>query len=284
MGLKRKIEDISNFLTDKKFLNKNIGDFGKLPHQIFNESEPVFVLSTGRCGTKLLTKLFEIACEEDIHHEPDPQMIFASRFVHENRDKGIDVRKSAFLGGRYELLKGAYLKGYRYIETNNQITFFADAILDLIPQTKFIHLIRHPGDFVRSGIRRKYYECHDYDDGRIQSDDSALWKSYSQLQKIGWLWNETNTIVEVWKKTIFGKNVLTVNSEDLFSDAAIFQSICDFLELPIPENNKVKKIIDRPVNVQTKGNFPHFEQWSDEDKIALKKIAPLGYTYGFFSD
>lgn len=284
MGLKRKIEDISNFLSDKKYLNRKVYDYGNLPDQIFKDSEPVFVLSTGRCGTKLLTKLFETTVDGPVHHEPNPRMIYASRYAYEYKDAGIEMRKSAFLGGRYELLKDAYLKGKRYFETNNQITFFADSILEMIPKVKFIHLIRHPGDFVRSGIRRKYYNGHDYDDGRIRLKDKHLWDTYSQIQKIGWLWNETNGIIEDWKKNKIGENVITIQSELLFTDQSIFQSICNFVGITSPSENKIKQVLEKPVNVQTKGRFPTYEKWSVENKNELKKIAPLGYTYGYFSD
>ena len=284
MGFKRKIEDISNYISEKKYLERSISDFGSLPEELFEKSDPVFVLSTGRCGTKLLTNLFETSVDWPVHHEPNPRMIYASRYVYENMDNGIEIRKSSFLGGRYELLKDAYLKGKRYIETNNQITFFADAILELIPMARFIHLIRHPGDFVRSGIRRNYYICHDYDDGRIRLRDNELWDSYTQIQKVGWLWNETNAIIEKWKENNIGNNVITVKSEHLFTDPSVFLSICDFVGIPLPADNKINQVIERPVNVQTKGKFLKYEKWSDEDKDALQKIATLGYKYKFFSD
>jgi hypothetical protein len=284
MGIKRKIEDISNFMSEKKYLDQKISDFGLLPNQIFKDSDPIFVLSTGRCGTKLLTKLFEISVNGEVHHEPSPRMIYSSRYVYENQNAGINVRKSAFLGGRYELLKDAYIKGNRYIETNNQITFFADAILDLMPKTKFIHLIRHPGDFVRSGIRRKYYNGHDYDDGRIRLGETQLWDSYSNIQKIGWLWNETNAMIENWKAEDFGNCVITVKSEDLFTDTSGFRSICEFLKIAAPSDRTIKKVIQKPVNVQRKGRFPSYIEWSEDDVSALKQIAPLGNSYGYFKE
>ena len=41
------------------------------------------------------------------------------------------------------------------------------ALGELFPKAKFIQLVRHPGDFVRSGIRRKYYSGNENDDSRI---------------------------------------------------------------------------------------------------------------------
>ena len=283
MGFKGKIEDISNYMAKKKFLERSITDYSSLPKEIFKKSDPVFVLSTGRCGTKLLTKLFETSVSWPVHHEPQPMMNYASRYAYENKDNGIEIRKSSIFSGRYELLRDAYLKGERYIETNNQISFFADAILELMPMTKFIHLIRHPGDFVRSGIRRNYYIGHDYDDGRIWLRDNQLWQSYSQIQKVGWLWNETNAIIEEWKENKIGNNVITVKSEHLFTDPSVYRSICDFVDIPSPTDKKIKQVIEKPVNVQTKGNFPKYDQWKSDQKKELYFIAPLGEIYGYLS-
>ena len=283
MGLKRKIADISNYLSGKKYLDLEVKDFQNLPFKIFQETSPVFVLSTGRCGTKLLTNLFEITDGSNVYHEPHPQMIYASRYAYENLDEGIKIRKSAFFGARYELLKDAFLKNQRYIETNNQITFFADAIYDLIPHSIFIHLIRHPGDFVRSGIRRKYYNGHDYDDGRILLNDVQKWESYSEIQKVGWLWNETNSVIEKWKSVIPQNNVYTCRSEGLFSDPTEFQNICEFIGIDSPDSGQIENIIKKPANVQKKGSFPKYNDWSNDDQNELKGIAELGYKYAYFN-
>lgn len=283
MGIKHKLEDITHYLTDKKYLEKDVRDYQNLAFQIFSKSNPVFVLSTGRCGTKLLTKLFEASKSGEVHHEPHPRMIYASRYVYERMEQGIEIRRSAFIGGRYELLKDAFLKNRVYIETNNQITFFADAIHSLLPNSRFIHLVRHPGDFVRSGIRRKYYNGHDYDDGRIVPANNEDWDSFSDIQKIGWLWNETNQVIENWKNDIPKDKIHSCKAEDLFSDPASFQSTCEFCELDSLDINQIDKIIRKPENVQRKGSFPIYSDWSDDQKNELTAVAPLGFTYGYFS-
>ena len=60
--------------------------------------------------------------------------------------------------------------------------------------------MRHPGDFVRTGIRREYYRGNEKDDSRITplADDEIYnsWANLSDIQKIGWLWNTTNDFIE----------------------------------------------------------------------------------------
>jgi len=53
MIIKEKSKDIYNFLSGKKYLDKKVDDYSELAPMIFRGSKPVFVLSTGRCGTIL---------------------------------------------------------------------------------------------------------------------------------------------------------------------------------------------------------------------------------------
>ncbi|MBH49958.1 MAG: hypothetical protein CMG69_04305 [Candidatus Marinimicrobia bacterium] len=286
MDLIDKFKKVTNTFYKFRFLKNREIDFGVLPNNIFYDSEPIFVLSTGRCGTKFLSKLFKIINAGLVYHEPYPKLTYASKFIYDNMDKDLTSRKSAFISSRFELIKDSFLKNKRYIETNPNITFFADAINELFPNCRFIHLIRHPGDFVRSGIRRKYYQNHDYDDGRIipLNIKTSNWESYSQIKKIGWLWNETNQLVENWKGSFHPEKIITVKSEELFNDLSEFEKICQFCMIKTSNITKLTKQYNIPVNVQKKGSFPPFDQWSISQKKELYDKAPLGIVYGYLKD
>ena len=286
MDLVEKFKDIYKYFFKQQNLTIKNVDNKLLPSKIFKETKPIFVLSTGRCGTKLLSNLFIAVKAGEVYHSPDPKLTYASKYIYENFEQSSKIRKSAFISGRFEILKECYLKNNRYIETNHHISFFADAVNELFPKCKFIHLIRHPGDFVRSGIRRNYYKNHDYDDGRIMPGNIEWkeWESYSHIQKVGWLWNETNQMIEDWKGNINSEKLITIMAEDLFNDPSEFEKISDFCELKILNIDKINQIIKSPINVQTKGNFPKYDQWTSEQKKELQKIAPLGEKYGYLSD
>ena len=184
--------DIRNYFKTARYLEtREVTNYLDLPKKIFIETEPVFVLSTGRCGTELLVRLFKIAKAGIILHEPRPLVLLASKMAYEMNEEQLYAKKMVFLGARYDLLKHAYLCEKRYIETSNRMTFFADAIYDLFPRSKFIHLVRHPGSFVRSGIRRNYYTGNENDEGRLTPTESDpiynQWNNLSQIRKIGWL-------------------------------------------------------------------------------------------------
>ena len=157
-----------NDLKHRAKLHGHLENSEALPQEIMAEAEPIFVLSTGRVGTMLLTRLFELEQGLHIEHEALPEMLLAGKTAYDTGD--ISFAKGAFIAGRYEAIRDYKLRGLRYVETNNRLTFFAPAMAELFPKAKFIHLLRHPDSFVSSGIQRNWYTGKTItDEGRIPS-------------------------------------------------------------------------------------------------------------------
>lgn len=246
---------------------------------------PCFVLSTGRSGTLLLTNVLELAERCAPHHEPRPELYRPSRLAYERIQAEPDLFREILKSAREEYLLAAARREQVYVETNNQITFFAPIIRDIFPRAVFLHLVRHPGSFVRSGIRRRWYTGeHSHDIGRIvpmNGKARELWGEWSLIEKNGWLWNETNRFIETFKKTLPDDAVLTVKAEEFFADPAVSLAIADFLDVGPLEPRRVAAVLRRPANVQKKGTFPPYRDWSDADKARLKAVAPLAEHYGY---
>jgi len=285
MIIRNKLIDAFKYLKNQKYKEMAVEDYSALPELIFNNLESIFVLSTGRCGTELLERLFKLIPGNYIYHEPKPELIYSSKLAHQLGSNGIEARKLGFLSARYEILKKAYLHQKRYIETNHHLTFYADAISEILPKAKFIHLVRHPASFVRSGIRRNYYIHHDYDDGRIiplpEYKISSDWEFFGQLKKISWLWNETNQHIEDFKTTIPSSRILTMKSEKLFEYVDGFEQILTFLNMNVVSPGKISRLISRPRNIQYKGSFPRFSAWSEKQKSELRDTAILAADYNY---
>lgn len=278
--------DVKNYFRMGRYLEtREVDDYLSLPYRVFAEMDPVFVLSTGRCGTELLVRLFKGVKSVMATHEPTPRVYVGSRMAYEMGREEMDARKLAFLSARYDILKHAFLSQKRYVETGNRMTFFADAIAELFPRSGFLHVVRHPGSFVRSGMRRNYYAGNENDDGRLvptSSDPvSRDWNEFTRIEKVGWLWNETNRFIENIKAGLENNRVLLVKSEEMFTDAVVFMKICDFLRLDAPQITKIERIISRPRNVQRRGAFPPYEAWTDEQKQQLTSVTQLASTYGY---
>jgi len=283
------LRDVKAYIKDQRYKHKkDISDYSELPSEMFKEMAPIFVVSTGRAGSELLVKLFKKSNAGTVFHEPEPRMFLGSKLAYELGENQLDAKKIAFLNARFTLLRTAYLNDERYIETNNRTTFFMDAIAEIFPNSKFIHIIRHPGGFVRSGIRRNYYRGNELDFGRItpitSNPVSQQWDSLSQLEKIAWLWNETNDLIENVKSTLSKNRVFTLNSDELFKDPIMFQKMSTFLGLSDLDLNSISTIIKKPVNKQKQGIVVPWQSWDNQKINSLKKWTPLGRQYGFWSE
>lgn len=252
--------------------------------ELQSKYSPVFVLSTGRCGTEYLTKIFALNEQIDVFHSPHPELLLVSKFAYENYNSQQEVTKHIFESARIELMLESYLRSKIFVETNNKITFFAYAINELYPKSKFIHLVRHPGDFVRSGIRRKWYNkstLHDL--GRITpSDDKIEFSKFNDIQKISWLWNETNLFIEEFKEKLNDSaRCLTIKAEDLFGNISIIDSIFEFVGAEKMAGRKFYSTINEKVNVQENVAFPKYIDWGEEKKGFLKEICTLADKYNY---
>jgi len=239
---------------------------------------PVFFLSTGRCGTKWFSDLLSYNKSLMVLHSPVPSLAIQSKLAYNvfNNERvsesELNLLKEIYFAGREQFLRYSYKTGKRYIETNNYITFFAPILIELFPDAKFVHLFRHPGEFVRSGIRRNYYTSANYDDIKrispTSKDRNNNWDSFSQLEKVSWLWNETNLFIENFKSK-YSENCFDFNFNNLSKESVI--SLLEFLNIDI--NGKIiSKSLIRKSNIQKQGAFPKYENWDENNKTDFLKI------------
>lgn len=236
-------------------LHGHLKDSEVLPEDVLANAAPVFVLSTGRVGTMLLTRLFELERGLHIEHEALPEMLYTGKLAYAD-PSNIEFTKGAFMAGRYEAIRDCQLQNLRYVETNNRLTFFAPAMAALFPNAKFIHLLRHPDSFVSSGIQRNWYTGKTItDEGRIApAKDLGIER---QEDKIAWLWNATNAFIDDFKAGAGKDRTLTVRSEDLFSNAEEAERILNWLDFKA-DKRSIQKVLNTPVNSSRKKKHGRF--------------------------
>ena len=211
---------------------------------------PVFVLSTGRCGTKWLTELLRQDQRVWVNHSDYPELVRHSRLAYEQYEESPRVFQEIIRATRDGYILDAHRRNRVYIETNNRITFFAYAIRAVYPEARFIHLIRHPGDFVRSGIRREWYHGERHDVGRIRNVCNPVeWETMTDIERIAWLWNETNQYIEDFLVTLDNPDIfLKVKAEEMFSDVEIGVRICEFVGAEI-RRHSIASMLDRKIDI-----------------------------------
>ena len=240
---------------------------------------PVFFLSTGRCGTDFIRSILLIDKNIDVYHEPMPRLGYASKYAYDNKMKA-DAMALAILAARFEYISTSYLLDRVYAETNNRMTFFALGIFSLFPQAKFVFVTRHPGAFVRSGIRRGYFEEGGafLMDGKIAlNDDSTM----SQIECVARLWNDTNQYIEEFLPVVPTSQVMRLRAEDCFRDVQVLQRLFEFVGGKCWNPAKVEQLMKKPRNTQQSGTFPGYQEWTPEMRNQLAAQALLAEKYGY---
>lgn len=270
-------EDIYSVI--KYGFSKRKGTIFSIRKDSFNGlSSPIFFLSTGRTGTKWFADLFRHASGTLVFHAPTPdlsiQSVFAYTLFSKNNFSINDDQKTAlkeiFLSAREEQLRYSFKTKKKYIETNNYITFFAPILANLFPDAKFIHLYRHPGEFVRSALDRNYYAQEDPGLIRRIKPISGIyyeqWNQLSQLEKSAWLWNETNSFIEKFKSTLRSHRMIDINLNDLNINK--IKAINEFIGTEM-KDSIIKKRLSRKSNIQKVRNSEPYSRWNETHKMIL---------------
>ncbi len=199
----------------------------------------VFALNTGRCGSMTLAKVLAQHPQITALHEPIPRLIEFSpmAYVHPNSDQ----TRLVIYVARNDLIGTVNGQGKLYVETANKLTFFAYALARLYPQSKFIHLMRHPVDVIKSGIRRKWYDGHSWDVGRITPQsgrvNGAGWQELPVSHKVAWNWVETNRFIFEFMDTLPPHRKMTLRLEEM---EKTLPELWRFLEVPPLANPRIE--------------------------------------------
>lgn len=271
----------------KKIVSKKKHGFSHIHHVdtgflefFFQTYAPIFVLNTGRSGSSLLHKVFRSFDSIKAYHEAPPNLFLQSNYAYHNQYQELVLQKM-FETARIELMLEAAVNNKRYLETNQCMVFFCRQILLLFPQAKFIHVVRHPGDFVRSAITKGWHKNDSvWEMGRIRMENENDWKKLSQIQKLGWVWYHTNEFIEAFAND-FPENNMLVRLEDLVSHRKSFNNVLKFLgEKKVGTNRykelfskKVNKVIvhqNEPENMFKNPNYPKYADWPENDQEQLK--------------
>lgn len=259
----------------KKLKSIGLHDFRKN----MKELSPTFILSTGRCGTKWVDELFKTDSKIVSIHHIHPVMRSQGKIAYERNyskcnDSEKELIKEMFLAGREEVFLQAMKVEKNIVFTDSRMTFFAEVIFDLFPKAKFVHLHRHPGDVVRSGLNRGWYTLDSQSElNRIEpQEDSPYyneWDEMSSVEKNAWLWSETNQ----WILDFFDKVPEDQKMELSFDrwSAEVIHEFCSFCNVDL-STSKIERRMSKKVNIQKHQKVGHYTTWSAEDRKKLKDI------------
>jgi len=246
----------------------------------------IFVLSTGRAGTMQLSALLDISPGILALHEPPPVLLKAGIDAYYegcDHDKWNPVVHAA----RDELIAFANHHNQIYVETNNRLTFLAQALAAAYPASKFIHLHRHPYEVVQSGMNRNWYKNNPLDPMRIipvSGDPHAeLWDSYAPWEKIAWFWSRANQESALFLRGLPDERGFELRSKDIFDmNMGSIQRLFDFIGVSNPGSSAICKALRARPNAYRQKRHAKSYRLSPDQQAAVTSIAgviasELGY-------
>lgn len=261
--------------------------------EMYNEYAPVFILSTGRAGSKFLPELLNLSSPIAAYHEPRPTLEYFSHYAYRHQGE-TGILTQMIDAVRMESILEDYIKDKIYVESNQCLTFFAPVLAQLFKKSKFVHVVRHPGGFVRSAVRKGWHKNDTiWESGRLKMADEQQWAGMDQIERLSWLWNMTNRFIDDFKCTIPRERTAFFKLEDLSTDAGAVKELLRFIggqEIPGTavkkmQTTRVNELYigpDEPPNMKKIANFPKYPEWNDELKEKLKShTQALAESYGY---
>ena len=210
------------------------------------ETDPYFVMSTGRTGTTFLTEFLNrhfpsLGCFQ----EPRPSWVFNvySNLYCEGRLKRVrKIVKNYFIASRNRLVKN--FTGRQYIEINPFIYGMGDIFKEAFGEIKILHLVRHPLSFISSALNFRSQgwraHCVDLPIWNLNVEiawrkQQICWRKLSKIQRKAWQWCYINDKIQSYQEIC--KEYLCVKFEDLLSEEhtlreETMKKILSFLKLP----------------------------------------------------
>lgn len=268
-----------------------LGNFTKL--RLFRKhASPVFVLSTGRCGSRLITEVCHLAGQGRLEavHEPDDwsKLVPLSKAFYENGrllEEGIQTIKSY----RNNL-------GSTYVESSLWLVPYTLAIADVYPRARFIHLVRDGRDFVRSALSRGWYgdrrgrpgllAWRDIEWEPLESDSAHEgWATMGPFERACWYFKKKTAMIIQDLCSAQVKN-LRLRVEDLGEKEPLLE-LCDFLEIAPPRDwTAVFRRVSANPNSNAENNIPyvipHWLEWNEKLKKSYEfHVGTLHWNLGY---
>jgi hypothetical protein len=264
-------------------------------------TQPFFIVSSGRSGTAMLHKALSAADDVEMHHE---YMVHIAQPLGVRRYLGLaDAAETA------RLLRDTHVAAIRYStaahwgDSSNKLSWLIPDLAALLPQAKFVHLVRDGRKVAGSYFHKLHDECYDDRSTAILQafvDDPArhpapppekkYWwpvppnhhplaqdfRGFDQFQRITWHWAQINRVILDSLAAIPATQKLFVRLEDLHASAHEARALYGFLNLPYRDEHFA--MFARPHNVnRPQDRLLDPRQREQFDAIAGAMMAELGY-------
>jgi hypothetical protein len=233
-----------------------------------------FIVSTGRSGTKTISKSLSLIDGCISYHEPYPQLIIESsayRYGAIDEEALCDILRQT---------RTRTIDNKIYCESNQTLSLIIPILVKTFPTAKYIWLLRNGLDVVASGYQKQWYSGHSENnqiyencppiekawiDGRIQgnkcgeiSDDS--WYNMNRFERVCWYWSYINKTIETDLNKYASGKFLLIKLEKVnlqFSKTLKWMGLNPFITPVIKKHNKAKNNVHQWTswNIEERRNF-----------------------------
>jgi hypothetical protein len=260
-----------------------------------------FIVSSGRSGTAMLHKALAADPDVDMQHEYMVQIA-----------QPLAVRHYLGLCDSVETLKTlaqTHVAAVRYSgakhwgDSSNKLSWMIPELAQLLPEAKFVHLVRDGRKVAGSYFRKLGDECYDdhstqimqahYDDPahvpapppekkywwpvpRRSDPLAAAFRGFDQFERIAWHWAEVNRVIIEALTALPPERHIFIRLEELRGSPDTARALYDFLNLSYRDVNF--SVFEKPHNVnKPEDRLLDAGERARFDAVATPMMQRLGY-------
>ena len=251
---------------------------------------PVFVVGSGRCGTRMIKKLLSGVDTIEARHEyvrnafqRESTLYLLGKLSYEDMARKLfDIYSPAIYYSEAEI----------FLDSNQHLCWCVDVLASLFPDSKFIHLVRDGRKVVSSFFHKlNIFDDHgakvlrDWMEGRETVPPTLtenFWQilppeGYNMFQRICYHWVMSNEDIMSSLDNIPRERQMFIRLEDLATSEKVMTDFLSFLN--VPYNKSFMETMKRPEHVYVPVDFKLTEEQQKQfHEIAQWMQLLLGYT------
>jgi hypothetical protein len=265
-------------------------------------TEAFFVVSSGRSGTAMLHKALSASPAVEMHHE---YMVHIVQPLAIRRTMGlVDAAEAKRVLAVTHLAAIRYSEKQHWGDSSNKLSWLIPELAELLPQAKFVHLVRDGRKVASSYFHKLADECYDDRSTAILQahvgdplatppppPEKKYWwplprhgdpaagdfASYDQFARIAWHWAEINRVILEALAALPPRQSRFVRLEDLRGSPNAARGLYEFLNLPYRDEHFA--MFARPHNVnRPEDRLLDEKQRAQFETVAGSMLARLGYS------
>jgi hypothetical protein len=253
------------------------------------KTTPVFIVGTGRSGSRTFFRMLSGAPEIDIHHEyavHQTQRLAALYFMRQIESSYVKQKIGEMHGAAIH-----YSHAKTWIDSSNKLSWLIDPLSKQFPESRFLAVIRDGRKVVSSFYYKLREEMYDDDSTMmlqkwLDNTKSAMppaekpiwwnipqngqpWReefpTFNRLQRVAYHWAECNRVILESFSSISSDRVKIVKLEELRQDSSLLEETLSFLGVPMDESYisylQTPRNVFLPLDFQlTKGQLSLFNE------------------------